>query len=70
MNFFFTRHNINSADALHLHQALNLHNLLRPLGHAPILVTADQRLLRAAKAEGLLTLDPEAATLTEAVALM
>ncbi len=65
-----TRHNINSADALHLHQALNLNSLLHPLAHAVILVTADQRLLRAAKAEGLLTMDPEATALADAVALM
>ncbi|RME85332.1 MAG: PIN domain-containing protein [Caldilineae bacterium] len=64
------RHNINSADAIHLHQLLNLHHLLHPLGHTLVLVAADRRLLRAAEDEGLLTLDPESATLADAADLL
>ncbi|RMF28457.1 MAG: PIN domain-containing protein [Chloroflexi bacterium] len=61
-----SRHNINAADALHLHQALSLQHLLRPMGHTLVLLASDQRLLRAARHEGLLVLNPEEAAIEEA----
>jgi predicted nucleic acid-binding protein len=52
------RHNINSADAAFLAAILGCRRLA-PSPSTCVLVTADQRLLRAAAAEGLATLDPE-----------
>jgi predicted nucleic acid-binding protein len=52
------RHHLNSADAANL-RAFLLHT---QSSHSPgpfLLVAADRRLLRAARAEGLATLDPE-----------
>jgi predicted nucleic acid-binding protein len=56
-----SRHNINASDALYLHQALNLHHLLRLMEHELVLLASDQRLLRAAEKEGLAVLNPEEA---------
>src|SRR5262249_29829911 len=53
-------HSINATDAIILRLALNLATRLRAAGHDLILMASDQRLLRAAQAEGLLTFDPEA----------
>ena len=52
-------HWINATDAIILRLALNLATQLRAAGHDLILVASDQRLLRAAQAEGLGTFDPE-----------
>lgn len=49
-------HNLNSTDALHLEVALNLAGVNSPL----VFVSSDRRLLRAAAAENLSTLNPEA----------
>jgi len=50
-------HSLKALDALYLAGALNL----QELANAPVLfVSADRRLLRAARAEGLKVLDPEA----------
>ena len=49
---------INSSDAYILQCALDKANELRIDGHDLILVSNDQRLLEAAKSEGLLTFDP------------
>jgi predicted nucleic acid-binding protein len=51
-------HNLNSTDALHLEAALSLPTERSPL----IFVASDRRLLRAAAAENLTTLNPENAT--------
>jgi predicted nucleic acid-binding protein len=56
---------INATDALVLYLAVTLANQLRAIGNDLVLVASDQRLLKAAQAEGLLTFDPE--TETEAV---
>lgn len=42
-------HNINATDALYLQVALKLHRLLQLVGSRVVLVTADQRLVRAAR---------------------
>jgi predicted nucleic acid-binding protein len=50
---------INSSDAVVLQSALDLVPGLRPAGDDLVLVASDRRLLAAARAEGLLTFDPE-----------
>jgi predicted nucleic acid-binding protein len=52
-------HSINGTDAILLRLALDLATRLRAAGHDLVLVASDQRLLRAAQAEGLRTFDPE-----------
>jgi predicted nucleic acid-binding protein len=53
------RYAINSSDALALQAALDLAPALRAAGNNILLVASDQRLLKAAQAERLLTFDPE-----------
>jgi predicted nucleic acid-binding protein len=53
------RHSINSTDAIFLRVALDIAQHLRAVGDEVALVASDQRLLRAAQAEGLITFDPE-----------
>jgi predicted nucleic acid-binding protein len=60
-----SRHNINASDALYLHQALNLHRLLRVMGHELVLLASDRRLLRTAEKEGLAVLNPEEAKMAD-----
>ena len=50
---------INSVDAIVLRSALDLTTSLRNVGDELVLVASDQRLLRAARAEGLLCFNPE-----------
>ena len=52
-------HSLNSTDALILKSALALARKLRAGGDDLVLVASDQRLLRAAGAEGLTTFNPE-----------
>jgi predicted nucleic acid-binding protein len=52
-------HSINSSDALILKSALTVARKLRRAGDDLVLVASDQRLLRAAQAEGLTTFNPE-----------
>jgi hypothetical protein len=53
------RHNLNSSDAALLATYLR-HTRPRPTGAPPcVLIASDQRLLRAAQLEGLVTLNPE-----------
>lgn len=56
------KHAINATDAVLLQTALDLAALLRADGNDLVLVAADQRLLKAAQAEGLVTFDPETQT--------
>ncbi|MCZ7574905.1 MAG: type II toxin-antitoxin system VapC family toxin [Ardenticatenaceae bacterium] len=65
-----SRHNINASDALYLHQALNLQRRLEAEEHELVLVASDQHLLRAAENEGLMTLNPEEASIADAEALL
>jgi predicted nucleic acid-binding protein len=53
------RHPINSSDAVALQAALDYRDLVGEEGHAVVFVASDQRLLRAARSEGLVTFDPE-----------
>lgn len=52
-------HSINATDARVLKSALVVARRLRADGDDLVLVASDQRLLRAAQAEGLITFDPE-----------
>jgi predicted nucleic acid-binding protein len=52
-------HSINSTDAVILQSALAIARRLRAAGTDLVLVASDQRLLRAAQAEGLSTFNPE-----------
>lgn len=52
-------HSVNATDGIVLHAALGLAQHLRGRGDDLVLVASDQRLLRAAQAEGLVTFDPE-----------
>jgi predicted nucleic acid-binding protein len=65
-----SRYNLNASDALFLHQALNLHELLKTMEQYLVLVASDRRLLRAAEDKGLLTLNPEETTPPDAEALL
>lgn len=56
---FAHRHAVNATDAIVLQAAVDLAAQLRVDGDDLALVAADQRLLRAAQAEGLVTLNPE-----------
>lgn len=55
-------HALNSTDAIVLRSALDVGAALRAGGDDLALVASDQRLLRAAAAEGLATLNPETET--------
>ena len=59
------KHSINSTDAVVLQTALDTANFFRSNGNNLVLVASDQRLLKAAQAEGLVTFDPEAQTQTD-----
>ncbi len=67
---FIARHNVNSSDAIHLRQALNLQQSLLALGHDLYLITSDHRLLRAAQMEGLRAFDPETVPIAQAASLL
>ena len=59
------RHSINATDAVLLRSALDVAASLRINGDDLVLVASDQRLLRAAQAEGLLSFNPETQSVTE-----
>jgi predicted nucleic acid-binding protein len=56
---FILRYSVNSTDAILLQLALDLASQLRQSGDDLFLAASDQRLLRAAQAEGLTTFNPE-----------
>ena len=58
MNLIET-HSLNSVDAIVLRSALDMAVELRNTGNTLVLVASDQRLLRAARAEGLQIFNPE-----------
>lgn len=61
------RHNLNSTDAAILTMLLQYSHAT---GTSCLLIAADQRLLRAAAAEGLATLNPETVSATAVPALL
>ena len=56
------KHSLNATDAVILRSVLDLVVVLRATGDDLVLVTSDQRLLRAAQVEGVLTFNPETQT--------
>ena len=56
------KHALNATDAVILRSVLDLVATLHTTGDALVLVTSDQRLLRAAQEEGVLTFDPTSQT--------
>jgi uncharacterized protein len=56
------KHALNATDAVILRSVLDLVASLHTTGDVLVLVTSDQRLLRAAQAEGVLTFDPTTQT--------
>jgi predicted nucleic acid-binding protein len=63
-------HSINSTDAITLKSALAIARRLRSAGDDLVLVSSDQRLVRAAQAEGLMTVDPETQNQTALAAIL
>jgi uncharacterized protein len=57
---YVATHNLNSSDAAILATFLRYADAERSAGSVCVLIAADQRFLRAAQAEGLQTLDPQA----------
>ena len=55
-------HSLNSVDGIVLRSALDVAAELRETSNNLVLVASDKRLLRAARAEGLLTFNPESDT--------
>jgi predicted nucleic acid-binding protein len=60
------KHNLNAADAVLLSTLLDLRQQAKEVGIQVRLIASDKRFLRAATAEGLPGLDPEASSLREA----
>ena len=53
------KHNINSADAIHVAILFSLQNVVRQGNDDLLCLAADKRLVRAARAEGITVVDPE-----------
>ena len=67
---FIERHNLNATDAAILSLFLRLSRSAGFRNRRLILIASDQRLLRAAEAEGLATLNPESVSPDEARAIL
>ena len=63
------KHAVNATDAVILRLALDLATQLRINNNDLVLITCDQRLLRAAQTEGLVTFDPETQMMADLEAL-
>ena len=64
------RHSLNAMDAVILRSVLDIVIALHATGDDLVLVTSDQRLLRAAQEEGVLTFNPETQTAGDLDALL
>lgn len=64
------RYSLNATDAVVLRSALDAANVARASGHDLILLTADDRLLRAARQEGITVFNPEADAITRLTAAL
>ena len=60
---FVGKHNLNSTDAIILRSALDLQQTLQAANDTVMLCASDKRLVRAARQEGLLVVDPEQETM-------
>jgi predicted nucleic acid-binding protein len=63
-------HSVNSTDAILLESAVQIAALIRTAGDNLMVVASDLRLLRAVKAEGLDTFDPESKSTADPDALL
>jgi predicted nucleic acid-binding protein len=63
-------HSINATDAVILQSALGLRTRLHSTGDDIVVMASDQRLLRAAQAEGLITFNPETQSQADLDALL
>jgi predicted nucleic acid-binding protein len=61
---------VNANDGIVLQSALDFGSQAQATGHTLVLATSDQRLLRAAHAEGLVTFDPESQSQADLDALI
>ena len=59
---YILKHNLNSADALHLKSIIKVREIIKDFGDDVVLVASDKRLVRAAKLEGFEVIDPEIET--------
>ena len=57
--FFIQQYFVNATDAIILRCALDMANILRPLGDDLVLVTSDIRLANSARLSNLMVFDPE-----------
>jgi predicted nucleic acid-binding protein len=64
------KHNINSADAIHVAVLLSLRDALQQSDEELVCLAADQRLVRAVRAEGIIAIDPERDSVTRARAMI
>jgi hypothetical protein len=68
---YIRAHSLNVTDAAILSVVLDYQNASRPQpGQRLILITSDQRLMRAANAEGLATVNPETLPLSDLVGIL
>lgn len=64
------KHNVNSADAIHLAVPLSLRDALQQHAEDLVCLAADQRLVRAVREEGIVVIDPERDSITQARAVI
>jgi hypothetical protein len=64
------KHNINSADAIHVAVLLSLRDTLQHTAEELVCLAADKRLVRAVRVEGVTVIDPEQDSIAEAQALI
>lgn len=57
--FLIRKHNLNSADAYHLSTILHFKETLDSFNHSIILISADERLIKATNNEDVYAFDPE-----------
>lgn len=67
---YVRRYNLNSADAYHLSTILQLKETLSSLNHTVIFISADERLIKATKSEGIHIFDPENDTVSQIHSLL
>jgi len=67
---FIERHSLNATDALILRSVLDIAMTPRAGGNDVVLLTTDQRLLNAARLEGLQTFNPETDTQAQLAVLL
>ncbi len=67
---FIMKHNINSADALHMASLLKIKDVAKGFKNDVVLVASDKRLNMAASDEGITVMDPESKSMDDMRRLM